>query len=175
VTTRTTGFLPRPSTVRTSLLNIIAPRTARLLEGDDDRTLNNCAHLAPRVPYTTCTLHHVYTSSRHLPMVISHGIKRELTEPRHCILDFWSSHTTCGHPPSHYVLAPHSFYNYIRIRTHHVSNPDVTVFSPDHLHAHISCCIVKVISPRNLLCSLAEHPEATFSPPACASIISPMV
>jgi hypothetical protein len=55
VTTRTPGFLPRPSTVRTSLLNIVAPRRARLLVGDDDRTLNNCAHLAPRVPYTTCT------------------------------------------------------------------------------------------------------------------------
>jgi hypothetical protein len=92
-----------------------------------------------------------------------------------CILDFWSSHTTCGHHPSDYVLDPHSIYIYIPIRTHHVSNQHVTVFSPDHLHAHISCCIVTVISPRNLLCAPVEHPEDTFSPSTRAYIISPIV
>jgi hypothetical protein len=103
------------------------------------------------------TLHHVYTSPLHLPMVLSHGITPEPIEPRHCILDFWSSLTVYGHPPSHYVLAPHSFYNYIRIQTHHVSNQHATVISPDHRHAHISCCIVTGISPRNLLCALPRH------------------
>jgi hypothetical protein len=55
VTTRNPGFLPRTSTVRTSLPNIIAPRMARILVGDDDRTMDTCAHLTPRVTYTTCT------------------------------------------------------------------------------------------------------------------------
>jgi hypothetical protein len=78
-------------------------------------------------------------------------------------------------PPSITLLsAPHSFYNYIRIRTHHVSNQHVTVISPAHPYAHISCCIVTVISPRNLLRALTEHIEATFSPPTCASNITPL-
>jgi hypothetical protein len=136
-----------------------------------DSRIRQYGSMALIEPWTRVrTLHHVYTSSLHLSMVISHGITPEHTEPRHCLLDFWSSHTTYGHPPSHYVLSPHSFYNYIRIRTHHVSNQHVTVISPDHLHAHISCCIVTVISPRNLLCALTEHPEATISPPTCAFI-----
>jgi hypothetical protein len=126
-------------------------------------------------PHTMCTLHHVYKSSLHLSMVLSHEITPDPIEPRHCILDSWSSHTTYGHPPSQYVLTPHSFYNYIRIRIHHVSNQHVTVISPDHRYAHISCCIVRVISTRSLLCALAEHTEATFSPPTCASIVIPIV
>jgi hypothetical protein len=178
VTTRTPGFLPRTSTVQTSLLNIIAPRTARLLVGDDDRTLDQCAHLTPRVPYTTGTLHHVYLTLRvHVfPPLVRGYISWDYTRAHRATSLytrlFSSSHTTCGHPPSHYVLAPHSFYNYIRIRTHHVSNQHVTVFSPDHLHAHISCCIVTVISPRNLLCALAEHPKAKFSPPRVHQLLA---
>jgi hypothetical protein len=122
----------------------------------------------------TCILHHVYTSSLHLSMVLS----RHYTRPHRATslyTRFWSSHTTYAHPPSHYVLTAHSFYNYICMRTHHVSNQHVTVISPNHRHAHISCCIVTVMSPRNLLCALAEHTEATFSPPTCASFISPIV
>jgi hypothetical protein len=146
--------------------------------------MDMCVHPTPRVPYTTyhvyltprttCNLHHVYTSSLDSSMVLSHGITPEPTEPRHCILDFWSSLNTYGHPPSHYVLTPHSFYNYIRIQTHHLSNQHVTVISPDRRHAHISCCIATVISPRYLLCALAKRAEATFSPPTCAFIISPI-
>jgi hypothetical protein len=104
-----------------------------------DRTMDTCANLTHvyLTPRTTCTLHHVYTSSLHLFMVLSHGITPEPTEPRHRILDFWSSLTTYGHPPSHYVLAQHLFYNYIRIQTHHVSNQRDTVISPDHRHAYI--------------------------------------
>jgi hypothetical protein len=139
--------------------------------------MDTCAHLTPRVSYTTyhvyltprttCILHHVYTSSLHFSMVLSHGITPEPTEPRHCILDFWSSLTTYDHPPSHYVLDPQSCYNYILIKTNHVSHQRVTVISPDHRHAHISCCIVMVISPRNVLCTLAEHAEAKLSTPTC--------
>jgi hypothetical protein len=125
------------------------------------------------------TLHHVYLTPRiHVfPPVVHGSTSRDYTSPhRATSLDtrLWSIHTTCGYPPSNYVLAPHSFYNYIRIRTHHVSNQHVTVVSPDHRNAQISCCIVTVISPRILLCALAEHTEATFSPPTCASIISPI-
>jgi hypothetical protein len=100
------------------------------LAAGGDRTMDTCANLTPRIPYTTyhmyltpgttCTLHHVHTSSLHLFMVLSHGTTPEPTEPRLRILDFWSSLTTYGHPPSHYVLAQHLFYNYIRIQTHHV-------------------------------------------------------
>jgi hypothetical protein len=36
----------------------------------------------------TCTLHHVYTSSLHLSMVLSYEITRDPIETRHCILDF---------------------------------------------------------------------------------------
>ena len=57
------------------------------------------------IHHATCKIHHVYTSSIHLSMVLSHGITPEPTEPRHCILDFWPRHTTYDHPPSHYVLA----------------------------------------------------------------------
>jgi hypothetical protein len=126
------------------------------------------------------TLHHVYLTPRaHVFPPLVHGyisrITTENTEPRHCILDVWSSHTTCGHPPSHYVLAPHSFYSCFPIRTQYISNQHFTVFSPDHLHAHISCYIVRVISPRNFLCVLAELPEDTFSPPTCASFTNPIV
>jgi hypothetical protein len=122
-------------------------------------------------PRTTCTLH---VSPPH-----EHGyISRDYTRPHRATSLYtrlWSSHTTYSHPPSHYVLTPHSFYNYIRIRTHHVSNKHVTVISPDRRHAHISCCSVTVISPRNLLFALAEHTEATFSPFTCAPIIIPIV
>jgi hypothetical protein len=131
--------------------------------------MDTCAHLTPRVPYTTCT-RLPYTC----PWLYLTGLHQ--SPPTHVTgLDFWSSHTIYGHSPSHYVLAPHSFYNYIRIRTHHVSNQHVTVISPDHRHAHILCCIITVISPRNLLLALDEHPEATFSPPTCASIFSPII
>jgi hypothetical protein len=123
--------------------------------------------------------YHVYLTPREhvFPPLVHGSISRDYTRPHRATSLYtrlWSSHTTYGHPPSHYVLTPHSFYNYIRIRTHHVSNQHVTVISPDHRHAYILCCIVTVISPRNLLCALAEHIEATFSPPTCASIISPI-
>jgi hypothetical protein len=36
----------------------------------------------------TCTLHHVYTSSLHLSMVLSPEITPDPIETRHCILDF---------------------------------------------------------------------------------------
>jgi hypothetical protein len=140
--------------------------------------MDTCPCLLPRVPYNTS---HVYLTPRvHVfPPLVNGSISREYTRPRRATSLYtrlWSSLTTYGHPPSHYVLTPHSVYNYIRIRTHHVSNQHVvTVISPDHRRAHISCCIVTVISPRNLLCALAEHTEATFSPPTCASIISPIV
>jgi hypothetical protein len=142
-----------------------------------DRPLDTCPCLLPRVPYNTS---HVYRTPRvHVFPPLFHGsISRDYTRPHRATSLYTrlcSSHTTHCHPPSHYVLTPHSFYNYIRIRTHHVSNQHVTVISPDHQQAHISCCIVTVISPRNLLCALAEHTEATFSPPTCASIISPIV
>jgi hypothetical protein len=125
--------------------------------------------------------YHVYLTTRptctRLPPIAHGSISQDYTRPHRATSLYtrlWSSHTTYGHPPSRYVLTPHSFYNYIRIRMHHVSNQYVTVISPDHRHAHISCCIVTVISPRNLLCALSEHTEATFSPPTCASIISPI-
>jgi hypothetical protein len=133
------------------------------------------------MPSTTCTLHHVYlTPHVHVFPPLVHGsISRDYTRCHRATSLYtrlWSSHTTYGHPPSHYVLTPHSFYkNYIRIRTHHVSNQHVIVISPDHRHAQISRCIVTVISPRNLLCALAEHTEATFSPPTYASIIGPII
>jgi hypothetical protein len=125
------------------------------------------------------TLHHVYLTPRvHVFPPLVHGsISRDYTRPHRATSLYtrlWSSHTTYGHHPSQYVLAPHSFYNYIRIRKHHVSNQHVTVITPDHRHAHISCCIVTVISPRNLLYSLDEHADAMFSPPTCASTISPI-
>jgi hypothetical protein len=142
-----------------------------------DRPMDTCPCLLPRVPYNTS---HVYLTPRvHVFPPLVHGsISRGYTRPNRdtsLYTRLWASHTTYGHPPSHYVLTPHSFYNYIRIRTHHVSNQHVTVISPDHRHARNSCCIVTVISPRNLLCALAEHTEATFSPPTCASIIIPIV
>jgi hypothetical protein len=142
-----------------------------------DRPMDTCPCLLPRVPYDTS---HVYLTPRvHVFPPLVHGsISRDYTRPHRdtsLYTRLWASHTTYGHPPSHYVLTSHSFYNYIRIRTHHVSNQHVTVISPDHRHPHNSCCIVTVISPRNLLCALAEHTEATFSPPTCASIIIPIV
>jgi hypothetical protein len=142
-----------------------------------DRPMDTCPCLLPRVPYSTS---HVYLTPRvHVFPPLVHGsISRDYTRPHRATSLYtrlWSNHTTYGHPPSHYVLTQHSFYNHIRIRTHQVSNQHVTVISPDHRHAHISCCIVTVISPRNLLCALAEHTEATFSPPMCASIIIPIV
>jgi hypothetical protein len=142
-----------------------------------DRPMDTRPCLLPRVPYTT---YHVYLTPRShvFPPLVHGSISRDYTRSHRATSLYtrlWSIHTTYGHPPSHYVLAPHSFYNYIRIRTHHVSNQHVTVISPDHRHAHISCCIVTVISPRNLLCALDEHTEATFSPSTCASIISPIV
>jgi hypothetical protein len=145
--------------------------------GSTDRPMYTCPCLLPRVPYN---MSHVYLTPRvHVFPPLVHGsISRDYTRPHRATTLYtrlWSSHTTHGHPPSHYVLTPHSFYNYIRIRTHHVSNQHVTVISPDHRHAHISCCVVTVISPRNLLCALNEHTEATFSPPTCASNISPIV
>jgi hypothetical protein len=123
----------------------------------------------PRVPYTTCT--RLPSTCPWFYLTRLHQTHRDTS----LYTRLWSSHTTYGHPPSHYFLTPRSFYNYIRIRTHHVSNQHVTVTSPDHRHTHISCCIVTVISPRNLLCALAEHTEDTFSPPTCASIISLIV
>jgi hypothetical protein len=139
--------------------------------------MDTCSHLTQLVPYT---MYHVYLTTRvHVSPPIVHGsISRDYTRPHRATSLYtrlWSSHTTYGHHPSHYVLAPHSFYNNIRIRTHHVSNQHVTVISPDHRHAHISCCIVTVISPRNLLCALDEHTEATFSPSTRASIIGHIV
>jgi hypothetical protein len=144
----------------------LGPRRAyRLMFGVvNDRPMHTCPCLLQRV--------HVF------PPLVHGSFSRDYFRPHRDTSLFtrlWSSHTTYGHPPSHYVLAPHSFYNYTRIRTHHVSNQHVTVISPYHRHAHISCCIVTVISPRNLLCALAEHTEATFSTPTYASIISPIV
>jgi hypothetical protein len=131
----------------------------------------------PRVPYNTS---HVYLTPRvHVFPPLFHGsILRDYARPHRAAslcTRLWSSHNTYGHPLSRYVLTPHSFHNYIRTRTHHVSIQHVTVISPDHRHAHISCCIVTVISPGNLFCALAEHTEATFSPPTYASIINPIV
>jgi hypothetical protein len=133
-------------------------------------------------PYTTCTLHYVprvpYPTCTRLPSTFHGSISRDYTRPHRATSLYtrlWSIHTTYCYPPPHYVLAPHSFYNYIRIRTHQVSNQHVAVISTDHRHVYISCCIVTVISPRNLLCALAEHAEATFSPPSCTYIISPIV
>jgi hypothetical protein len=137
--------------------------------------MDTCPLLLPHVSYNTS---HVYLTPRlHVFPPLVHGYtSRDYTRPHRATplyTRFWSSHTTSGHPPSHYVLTAHSFYNYIRIWTHHVSNQHVTAISPDHRHAHISCCIVTVISPRNLLCALDKHTKATFSPPTCASMISP--
>jgi hypothetical protein len=101
---------------------------------DADRPMDTCPCLVPRVPYNT---YHVYLTPRvnvFTPLV--HGsISRDYTRPHRATSLYTrllSSHTTYGRPPSHYVLTPHSFYNYIRIRTHHVSNQHVTVISPDH-------------------------------------------
>jgi hypothetical protein len=66
---------------------ILVTRTMVIEPWTRARTLHH-VYLTPRIPYTTCTLHHVYTSSLHLSMVVSHGITPEPTEPRHCILDF---------------------------------------------------------------------------------------
>jgi hypothetical protein len=96
-------------------------------------------------PYTTCTL---LPSS--CPWLYLTGLHQ--SPPSHVtvyskfgqvILDVTTLH--------HTTFSPHiSLYNYIRIRTHQVSNLQVIVISPDNLHAHISCCFVTVISPRNL-------------------------
>jgi hypothetical protein len=83
---------------------------------DVDRPMDTCAHLTPRVPSTTyhvyltpcamCTLQHVYTSSLHLSIVLSHEITPDPIEPRHCILDFGQVilHMTALH---HTKFSPH--------------------------------------------------------------------
>jgi hypothetical protein len=134
------------------------------------------------MPSTTCTLQHVprvpYTTCTRLPSTFPWFYPTRLRQNPSSQVTVYSTLVKSYYiwPPSITRRShPTSFYNYICIRTHHASNQHVTVISPDHRHARISCCIVTVISPRNLLCALAEHTEATFSPPKCASIISPIV
>jgi hypothetical protein len=50
--------------------------------------LISATHGHVSMPSTTCTLHHVYTSSLHLSMVLSHEITPDPIEPRHFIFDF---------------------------------------------------------------------------------------
>jgi hypothetical protein len=128
---------------------------------NNDRTLDTCAHLTPRVPYTMRT--HLPST---FPWLYLTGLRQ--SPPSHVTVYSTFGQVILRVSTLHHTkLGPHSFYNYIRVQAHYVSNHHVTVISPDHLHTHISCCIVTVISPRNLLCALAEHPEATFSPPTC--------
>jgi hypothetical protein len=89
------------------------------------RTLHD-VYLTRCVPYTTCT--RLPSTCPWFYLTRLHQTHR----PTSRYTRLWSSHTTYGHPPSHYVFAPHSFYNYFRIRKHHVSNQHVNVILPDH-------------------------------------------
>jgi hypothetical protein len=137
--------------------------------------MDKCPYLLPRVPYNTS---HVYLTPRvHVFPPLVHGsISRDYTRPHRATSLYtrlWSSHTTHGHPPSHYVLTPHSFYNYIRIRAHHVSNQHVTVISPDHRHAHISCFIVTVIRQVTSSVLSPSTPRPRFRLPSVHLLLSP--
>jgi hypothetical protein len=58
---------------------------------------HNCVGAVVIEPWTrVLTLHHVYTSSTHLSMVLFQVLTQRHIEPHHCILGSWSSRPTAA-------------------------------------------------------------------------------
>jgi hypothetical protein len=120
-----------------------------------------------------------YTTFKRLPAVVHVVFSNVLTpghiEPRLCILDSWSS------LPTVFIIHYTTFSSHIRSLITSTFGRTTYLIATSLKSRQItytgtfSCCIVTVISPRKFLRALAEHPEATFSAPKCASFTTPIV